>query len=129
MKSRPFPIDKSAPRYNIRKNRGHGTLVGVAWSEPWARRLAARLAEQHGEPVVLIDVWKHKRILGYQPSKAAVERAKRIAEAPKRVTASGQDGAQFDSFFTFRRRPKEPAPLSDRVEIPEALPRRPTFPG
>jgi len=127
-KTRPVPIDRSLPRYNIRLSKGRGQLIGSGWSEPYARRLASQLAEQYGEPVVLLDCWTRRRIRGYQPSREAVAREKqRIEAASKRVTASGYDGSMFDVIY--RRRPKEPAPLSDRAECPENLPLRPVLPG
>jgi len=127
-KTRPAPIDKTTPRFNIRLSKGRGQLIGCAWSEPWGRRLAARLADQYAEPVVLLDCWKRRRIRGYEPSKQAVARAQH-ADAPKRLTASGQNGAAFDMFFpTGPRRPKEAPPLSDRAENPEVLPLVPARP-
>jgi len=104
-------------------------LIGSGWSEPYARRLASQLAEQYGEPVNLMDTWTRRRIRDYVPSRAAVEAAKKRNAPPARVTKSGQNGAAFDKFFTYARRPKEPAPLSDRAECPENLPLRPVLPG
>jgi hypothetical protein len=129
-RTRPFPIDKTAPRYNIRLSKGRGQLVGCAWSEPWGRRLAQRLAEQYGESVVLLDCWTRRRIRGYNPSREAVARVKAGAETAKaRLTESGFDGTMTSRlFFGIPRRPKEAPPLSDRAENPEVLPLRPTLP-
>ena len=127
---RPFPIDRSMPRYNIRLVKGHGQLIGVAWSEPWGRRYAARLAEERGQPVNLFDTWRRRLIRSYRPSREAVERAKaRAKEIKARRTEGGFDGAVTHYIFAASRRPKEAAPLSDRAENPEALPLRPALPG
>ena len=118
------------PRFNIRKSRGPGTLVGSGYVEPYARRLAARLAEMHGESLVLLDTWTRRRIRGYEPSKHAVaQRVAREEAAKSRLTSAGLDGAMTGRlFFGVPRRPTAPTPLSDRAENPETLPLRPTLP-
>jgi hypothetical protein len=119
-KTRPVPIDKSAPRYNIRLSKGRGQLIGCGWTEPYARRLAAKLAEQYGEPVVLLDCWKRRRIRGYNPSREAAARMK--AAAKPQFTSGGQVARRFiqPAALVTPRFIGEPA---DLLPAPPATPR------
>jgi len=124
-KSRPAPIDKSAARYEIRTSR-RGRLVGITWTEPLGRRRAAALAEELGEPVNLLDLWKRRRVHGYQPSRRAVERAK--AKTGPRLSTGGQNADVMHALFAGPRRAARDLPLSERAEDPAAVPLRPTLP-
>jgi hypothetical protein len=126
MKHKPTPIDKSAARYEIRTSR-RGILIGISWSEPYGHRRARALAEERGEPVNLLDLWTRRRIRGYNPSRAAVERAK-IKKGPTLTTGGHDADAMHWLFLGTRPHIPRDQPLSDRAEDPTRLPLRPTLP-
>jgi hypothetical protein len=98
MSSRRFAAyDPGAPRYNIMRAKGSGVL-GFAYVEPFARRRAAEIAEEHGETVIVIDLAKGKYVATVKPSEIAI--ARRKARPKARFTEGGQPATKFLSSET-----------------------------